>query len=77
MNKYHFQYSDLANKPGQKNVKAIKHCVNNTFRVLIIEYLEDNDKPKSWDTAYYLANQKEFDKRMEAVSRLIYEDVTD
>ncbi len=64
------------NGEGRKLVRTVKHCVNMLFRILINEYLVDNNKPKSWDTAYYLVHQKEFDKRMEAVSRLIYKDIT-
>lgn len=62
------------NKPGQKTVKAIKTFVNNAFRGLIREYLENENLSLSWDTAYYLANQKEFDRRMKAVSKLIYKE---
>ena len=61
---------------GSMSDEELKHHVNNVFRILIREHLENENLPASWDTAYYLANQKEFDRRMKAVTKLIYKEVT-
>jgi len=60
---------------GQKGVRAIKMLVNNYVRVMIGNYLVSIDKPISWDTAYYLRHQTEVAKKMEAVSRCLYEEL--
>jgi len=61
---------------GQKLVKAIKQEVNAVIRRSIIDHLKTNSMPLRWDTAYYLAHQEAIDQKMEAVSRILYNEFT-
>lgn len=65
-----------SNWDSQKGVKVLKSLVNSHFRNLIIDYLSDNGLPRSWDTAYYLLHQKEIDKMMKAVTKLIHAELS-
>jgi len=73
---YNWLHAQAELSEGHKLVKAIKTAVNQEVRSLIDQHLISINIPVSWDTGYYLVHQKAIDQKMEAVSRILYDEFT-
>ena len=71
-----FSYYPADYWKGQKGVKLVKAIVNSYVRDMICGHLHMSTLPRSWDTAYYLLHQSQIDARMEAVSKLLYAELS-
>jgi len=62
-------------KKDQAQVLQIKKLVNNVARVSIQFLLKKNDLPASYDTAFYLLDQKYIDRNMMKATKELYKTI--
>jgi len=61
-------------KPSSFDVRQLKHIINWKTRQKIEKALKDESLPKSWDTAFYMANYNKINNMMKKATKELIRD---